>query len=346
MSKKVLSLLAALSLVLCMTTFFGSCNRRGEEESSSSSRPETSSQRGEVSSKEEESSKRENESSSSLLGELESDLSGAVSDLMPEPSSGETSSVSTEGVSPDQDAMQQAQGELSSLVAGLSTQKVTWGPGRGKDGNPPPACVSLQQQYGDQGAFFLQNTKEKTIYLTFDEGYEYGLTDDILDTLKAKEVKAVFFVTMDFVNQNKDLVRRMIDEGHIVGNHSTNHPSMPSLSAEKQAKEIQTLHDKVKTEFGYEMSLFRYPMGEFSEASLAVLRNCGYKAVFWSFAYRDWVTDDQPDKEASLQLLCDQLHSGAIYLLHAVSRTNSDILGDFIDRARNEGYTFGAFPVS
>ena len=120
MSKKVLSLLAALSLVLCMTTFFGSCNRRGEEESSS--RPETSSQRGEVSSKEEESSKRENESSSSLLGELESDLSGAVSDLMPEPSSGETSSVSTEGVSPDQDAMQQAQGELSSLVAGLSTQ--------------------------------------------------------------------------------------------------------------------------------------------------------------------------------------------------------------------------------
>ena len=184
-----------------------------------------------------------------------------------------------------------------------------------------------------------------SIYLTFDEGYEYGQTESILNTLKEKGVSATFFVTEPYAKENPDLVRRMIDEGHVLGNHSVTHPSagMPSLSLDKQENEVTENHAYIKENFGYDMYLFRYPTGRFSEQSLALLNNCNYKSIFWSFAYLDYDVNNQPDRVSSLQKMKDKLHPGAIYLLHAESETNAAVLGDFIDAVRAAGYGFKNF---
>ena len=142
------------------------------------------------------------------------------------------------------------------------------------------------------------------------------------------------------VQSEPELVQRMIDEGHIVGNHSVNHPSFPEISLEECQQEIMELHDYVKENFGYEMSLFRFPMGEFSEADLKVVQDLGYRSVFWSFAYRDWLVDEQPDPQEAIATIEDKCHPGAIYLLHAVSETNAQILGQVIDDLPGEGYGF------
>lgn len=208
----------------------------------------------------------------------------------------------------------------------------------------PTASLTFQSQFEKYNADFIRNDNdEKTIYLTFDEGYENGYTGEILDVLKEKKVKAVFFITKPYAETEKDLVQRMIDEGHIVGNHSTSHPAngMISLSIEKQREDIQQLHDYVKENYnGYEMKLFRYPAGIFSEQSLAVLAKMGYTSVFWSFAHADWDPSNQPNESAALKKMIDKLHPGAIYLLHAVSKTNTDILGEFIDKAIEKDYKF------
>ncbi len=176
--------------------------------------------------------------------------------------------------------------------------------------------------------------------LTFDEGYENGYTAQILDTLKEKQVSAVFFCTLDYIEGNPELVQRMIDEGHVVANHSASHASTPTLSSAEVAQEIQQVHQVVQEQFGYTMTLFRNPEGSFCERDLAIAQALGYESVFWSFAYVDWVVDDQPDPEESLTRLVEAIHPGAIYLLHPVSSTNATILGDFIDQAREQGYEF------
>lgn len=217
-----------------------------------------------------------------------------------------------------------------------------WGQGTNYDEkNRPRGAVNAQQTYGQYDAVYIAE-ESSAIYLTIDEGYENGYTAKILDVLKEKKCPAVFFVTMDYVKQNPDLIRRMIDEGHVVGNHSTTHPAagLPSQSIETQAEELMALHHYVKEQFDYDMYLFRYPAGIHSDQSLALVQQLGYRSVFWSFAYRDWVTDDQPDPAASLQKVTGRLHPGAIYLLHAVSSTNTEIMGDFIDQARAQGYVF------
>ena len=210
------------------------------------------------------------------------------------------------------------------------------------DKNRPKGAVNAQNTYGVYDAIYIAE-ESPMIYLTIDEGYENGYTAKILDVLKEKNCPAVFFVTMDYVKQNPDLIRRMITEGHVVGNHSVTHPAagLPSQSIDVQAEELMALHRYVKETFDYDMYLFRYPAGIHSDQSLALVQQLGYKSVFWSFAYRDWVTDDQPDPEAALQQVTTRLHPGAIYLLHAVSSTNTEIMGDFIDNARAQGYTFG-----
>ena len=181
-----------------------------------------------------------------------------------------------------------------------------------------------------------------------DEGYENSYTPEILDVLKEKGVKSVFFVTKSFVDSHPELVQRMIDEGHILGNHTCAHPAggMPSLSPDEQAEDIMTLHSQVLEQFGYEMKLFRFPSGIFSEHSLDIVYSLGYRSVFWSFAYRDFIVDDQPDPTDSLAQCISELHPGAIYLLHAVSETNAKILSDWIDAVRASGYEFGIYPVS
>lgn len=230
-------------------------------------------------------------------------------------------------------------------VNGLSTEVLGWGQGVNFDDlNRPVGSLNYQDKYGTYQAYFIGDSNP-VIYLTFDEGYEYGCTEEILDILKEKNVKAVFFVTLPYVKGNPELVRRMIDEGHQVGNHSVTHPSagLPSQSIEQQKEEIMGCHNYVKENFGYEMHLFRYPAGKFSEQSLAIVNNCNYKSVFWSFAYLDYDVNNQPDEAESLQKLVDRLHPGAIYLLHAQSVTNTHILGSLIDRACEKGYSFELF---
>ena len=231
-------------------------------------------------------------------------------------------------------------------VEGLDNTSQGWGMGPTRDEfNRPVDALNYEEKFAPYSVDFIKNTEEKVVYLTFDEGYEYGMTPQILDTLKEKNAKAVFFVTKPYAEADPDLVQRMIDEGHIVGNHTVHHPSagMPSLSIADQTAEIMETDAYIKENFGYSMYLFRYPTGQFSEQSLAIVNNCNYRSVFWSFAYKDWDVNNQPDETESLNLLMEKLHPGAIYLLHAESQTNADILGSFIDQVRTQGYEIGVY---
>lgn len=226
---------------------------------------------------------------------------------------------------------------------GLDTKKLGWGPGGPTDAdNRPDGATAYQEKYGKYNADFIRENN-MNIYLTFDEGYENGYTSQILDVLKEKNVPAVFFVTMPYVKSEPELIQRMIDEGHIVGNHSVNHPSFPDTDAEQCKQEVSELHDYVKENFDYEMTLFRFPMGEFSEMDLELIHELGYRSVFWSFAYRDWLVDSQPDPQQAIQTIESKCHPGAIYLLHAVSATNAQVLGQVIDDLRAQGYTFCSY---
>ncbi len=230
---------------------------------------------------------------------------------------------------------------------GLDTTGLDWGQGGDKDQwNRPAGCLQYQEKFGKYNAYFIKDeTEKKVIYLTIDEGYEYGCSPRILDTLKEKNVPCVFFVTKSFAEQNPDLVKRMIAEGHEVGNHSVTHPAagLYSQTIEEQTQEVTGNHNYIKEQFGFDMHLFRYPAGKFNEQSLALLNNLNYKTLFWSFAYLDYDVENQPDPAESLQKMIDCLHPGALYLLHAESETNTQVLGDFIDQARAQGYEFKLF---
>lgn len=227
----------------------------------------------------------------------------------------------------------------------LDNSKKCWGQGYNvNEKNQPISSIEYNNIYGKYGAHFI-GEKEKCIYLTFDEGYENGYTAQILDVLKNKKVCAVFFVTYDYVKRNDDLIKRMISEGHIIGNHSWSHPSMPDLSAENCTLEITKLHDYMLENYNYEMKYVRPPRGEFSERTLAITKNLGYKTILWSFAYKDYDVNNQPDKSKAFDRVTSSVHDGAIYLLHAVSETNADILSSVIDEWRNKGYTISKLDI-
>lgn len=206
--------------------------------------------------------------------------------------------------------------------------------------NPPqfdPAGVKMVQGKG----IFLGNTSRKRVYLTFDEGYENGYTPEILDILKADDVHAAFFVTADFVNKNPGLVKRMVSEGHIVGNHTATHPCLPELTDSGIRHEIEVTHNKVRTLTGVNMIFMRPPKGEYNSRVINELNEQGYTPVFWSIAYKDWDVNNQPGKEAVLNNLVDNLHPGAVILLHAVSQSNTEALDEMIKDTRAQGYSFG-----
>lgn len=246
----------------------------------------------------------------------------------------------------DKNAASQAKNESAASsrpltnLESFNNAKQGWGQGTQVDEDKRPvSCTQFQNKYGKYDAVFIRDNTKK-IYLTFDEGYENGYTSKILDLLKEKKVPAVFFVTYDYAKRNHDLVQRMISEGHVVGNHSYTHPSMPTLSLSKASDEITKMHSYIKENFNYTMTLFRPPMGEFSERTLALTQSLGYKSVFWSFAYVDWDPKKQMGTEKAYKKVTGGLHNGAIYLLHAVSKDNAEILGSFIDKAEKEGYVF------
>lgn len=229
--------------------------------------------------------------------------------------------------------------ELGLDLAKFSPEPITWGPGNIKEHKRPTDPANLEKRFKTLNAQWLLN-ESKNICLTFDEGYENGFTPQILDTLKEKNVKAIFFCTYDYIKDNPDIVKRMIAEGHIVGNHSYRHYNMTEVDTETARDEVTLLHDYMAEQFGYEMTLFRFPEGEFSEQNLAIVNSLGYKSVFWSFAYADWDTSNPPDPDTAYKKITSSTHDGAILLLHAVSSTNAGILPNVIDDIRSQGYTF------
>lgn len=217
--------------------------------------------------------------------------------------------------------------------------KIAWGLGASADpyGRPIDA-VNAEAKYSDMGGLFVGDAEHKRLWLTFDEGYENGYTAKILDVLKEKNVRAVFFVTYDYVKDNPELIKRMINEGHTIGNHTMSHPSLPECSDEEMRRELSDLHDYVKRQFGYDMYVMRPPKGEFSERVLACAKNLGYTTVLWSFAYLDWNTENQPDPANAFEKITSKVHPGEVCLLHAVSKTNAEILGSVIDNWRENGF--------
>ncbi|WP_445670237.1 delta-lactam-biosynthetic de-N-acetylase [Paenibacillus sp. PL2-23] len=191
------------------------------------------------------------------------------------------------------------------------------------------------------GALFLGDTSRKELFLTFDNGYENGLTGKILDVLKEKKVPAAFFVTGHYIKDQPELLKRMAAEGHIIGNHSWSHPDMTSLSEESIKLELEKVKEQVRLVAGQqEMEYLRPPRGIFNDKVLATSKAAGYTSVFWSIAYKDWDVRAQKGASFAFQQVTKQLHPGAILLLHAVSQDNADALGSIIDEARRQGYEF------
>lgn len=194
----------------------------------------------------------------------------------------------------------------------------------------------------ENSAYYLGDTSNKVLYLTFDEGYENGHTEKILDILKENQVPAAFFVVKPYITQQPEIIKRMVNEGHIVGNHSVHHPSMAQIhDKEKYAAELKGVEDAYKELIGQDMpKFFRPPMGKYSKDSLKMTKDLGYKTIFWSFAYKDWLVNNQPSENYAVEKINKGAHPGSIMLLHAVSRTNTNVLDTVIKTLKQEGYEF------
>ena len=225
------------------------------------------------------------------------------------------------------------------LPESLSNRKLCWGLKK-NPGAAPGINPGEQEILSAYDGVYLGDTKTKSLYLTFDEGYENGYTAKILDVLKKHNVPACFFVTGPYLEKETELIHRMADEGHDVGNHTVNHPSMPSLSEKELESELLGLDRMFYGITGKNMKFLRPPMGEHSEKSMYFSKNLGYKTVFWSIAYEDWNVDKQPTSEYVFNAVTENLHDGAIILMHAVSKTNADTLESIIIEAKKLGYTF------
>ena len=217
-----------------------------------------------------------------------------------------------------------------------------WGLSFQEEGKTPVgnATPEFLKQYN---AYFCGNSEDKKIYLTFDCGYENGYTPAILDALEKHNVKAAFFVVGNYLETSPDLVKRMVEEGHIVGNHTYHHPDMSQISDPASfQEEITSLEKKYQEITGLEMQKFyRPPQGKYSESNLKMAQELGYQTVFWSLAYVDWYVDQQPTQEEAYAKLLPRIHPGAVVLLHSTSKTNAEILDDLLTKWEQEGYTFG-----
>jgi peptidoglycan-N-acetylmuramic acid deacetylase len=216
-----------------------------------------------------------------------------------------------------------------------------WGLGFGQEGSQPTGNVSAKE-LAKYDAYFVGSPKEKVIYLTFDCGYENGNTPAILDALKAHDAKATFFVVGHYLESAPDLVKRMSEEGHTVGNHTYHHPDMSSIaSLEDFRTEVDSVAKKYKEVTGQEIApYYRPPQGKFSLENLEMAKELGYSTFFWSLAYVDWIQDNQPSKEEAMAKLTARIHPGAIVLLHNTSSTNGAILDELLTKWEEMGYQF------
>ena len=228
---------------------------------------------------------------------------------------------------------------------GLSTKRIDHSFGVPKSEQPNAISVNGQQnlrKMGSKAVIYDADTQEKVLYLTFDCGFENGQTEKILDVLQEKQVPAAFFCTLYHIRQQPQLIARMIEEGHIVGNHSNTHPDFSSISRTKMAQELEAVENELRTNFGYSSTFFRFPEGAYSENALDLVESLGYTPVFWSSAYADWDTSNPKGADYAYQTVTSRLHPGAVILLHAVSPDNAAAMADIIDTAREMGYTFRA----
>ncbi len=222
---------------------------------------------------------------------------------------------------------------------GYDNTKIGWGLKK-IENSQPEVPVNWQELLKKYGGYYLGNTEEKVMYLTFDEGYENGYTSKILDVLKKTNTPAAFFVTGPYVENEPELIKRMVEEGHIVGNHTVNHPSMPDVGDEELTKELLELNKGFCELTNTNMKYMRPPKGEFSERTLALTQKNGYKSIFWSIAYADWDTNNRNGTDYAVQQVTKQFHNGAIILLHAVSEDNANALEQIINVAKEKGYVF------
>lgn len=292
-------------------------------------------------------------------------MAGTFEGILSLGSGGSQSSSDLSGSSASSGAEASEKGSTEDVYSDVSPQKAVaaaadgnWGlsfqeKGKTPIGNATSDYLKKYNAYytgneGNEGDKSAKSESEKesggNIYLTFDVGYENGYTEGLLDVLKEEKVPAAFFVVGNFVEENPELVKRMADEGHIVGNHTMHHPDMSAISDEaafkKELGELEAAYEKA---VGKKMQKFyRPPQGKYSEANLEMANKLGYTTVFWSLAYVDWLQDSQPSREDSLNLLNERIHPGAIVLLHSTSKTNSQILSELIQGWKSQGYSFRA----
>ena len=220
-------------------------------------------------------------------------------------------------------------------------QTASWGLSFDAQGQIPsgPASADVLRKYD---AAYIGDPTQPVIYLTFDAGYENGCTAQILDVLKNHNAPAAFFLVGNYLEKNADLVRRMVDEGHTVGNHTMHHPDMSKISDfdafSKELSELEVLYTQIT---GGEMEKFyRPPQGTYSQENLEQAQKLGYKTVFWSLAYADWDNDNQPTREQAMEKLMGRIHNGAVVLLHSTSKTNAEILDEVLTKWEDMGYRF------
>ncbi|MFW5646304.1 MAG: delta-lactam-biosynthetic de-N-acetylase [Acetivibrio ethanolgignens] len=226
-----------------------------------------------------------------------------------------------------------AQGQLQSAEG-------SWGLSFQEEGQPPVANATFEE-LAKYNAYYAEDTKEKVLYLTFDAGYENGNTPAILEALKKHNVKATFFIVGNYLKTSPELVKQMLAEGHIVGNHSFHHPDMSQMDRADFEKELGELEALYEETIGEPMKkYYRPPQGKYSQKNLEIAKELGYKTFFWSLAYVDWNQDSQPSHEDAFDKLLSRVHPGAIVLLHSTSKTNGEIMDELLTKWEKMGYTF------
>ena len=227
--------------------------------------------------------------------------------------------------------------------AAVAVSTDNWGLSFPTEGQSPVGNATVEE-LAQYNAYYLGDTSQKVIYLTFDCGYENGYTASILDTLKKHNAPAAFFVVGNMIESAPDLIRRMVAEGHIVGNHTYHHPDMSSISEQSAfQKELESLEALFQETTGQTMSkYYRPPQGKYNVENLRQAKALGYKTILWSLAYVDWYVDDQPTPEQAYSKLLPRIHDGAIVLLHSTSRTNAEILDELLTKWEEMGFSFSS----